>query len=198
MARRSDHTRTELKDLALKAGAELIENKGFSGFSARAVASKIGYTVGTLYHVFGSLEEFILHINGQTLDLFYQELSKAVESDKAQQIHALAKAHLDFCEINLNRWVALFEFHLPPEMEIPEWYMEKMSALFELVEQALLPYTNKNRRKAKRAAKILWASIHGLCMLAFSGKLDVVKAEPARVLAKDLVNNFLAGLKRGV
>ena len=42
MARRSEHSKEELKILAIDAAIELIEENGFSNFSARAVAAKIG------------------------------------------------------------------------------------------------------------------------------------------------------------
>ena len=195
MARRSDHTPQELKGLAIQAGIELIEKKGFSEFSARAVAAKIGYTVGTLYHLFGSLDQFILQINANTLDLWYQDLKRAAQHQRGHPIRSLAKAYIRFCKANTRRWSALYEHQLPAGVPIPEWYSPKMDRIFALVEQALIPYTNKDRRKAKRAAKILWAGIHGLCVLSISGKLDVVGAESAQVLAKELVDRFLVGLK---
>ncbi|HEV3447204.1 MAG TPA: helix-turn-helix domain-containing protein, partial [Gemmataceae bacterium] len=68
MARRSDHTREELKDLAIQAAIALIEADGIGQFSARQVAARIGYTVGTLYNVFGSYDELLLNVNARTVD----------------------------------------------------------------------------------------------------------------------------------
>ena len=67
MARRSDHTREELTELAIDAALALIEADGFAQFSARQVAAKIGYTVGTLYNVFGSYDSLLLHVQSQAL-----------------------------------------------------------------------------------------------------------------------------------
>jgi len=50
MGRRNDHTRKDIKEMAISASLELIEERGFSGLSTRKVASKIGYSVGTLYN----------------------------------------------------------------------------------------------------------------------------------------------------
>lgn len=41
---------------------------GLSGFSTRQIAKKIGYTLGTLYNIFESYDDIILHINAATLD----------------------------------------------------------------------------------------------------------------------------------
>jgi hypothetical protein len=44
MARRSDHSKDELKEMAITAGYNIIRSQSFSKFSARKVASEIGYT----------------------------------------------------------------------------------------------------------------------------------------------------------
>ncbi len=44
MVRRSDHTKDELKQMAINAGYNIIKSQGFNKFSARKVASEIGYT----------------------------------------------------------------------------------------------------------------------------------------------------------
>ncbi len=82
MARRADHTREELTELAITAGAELIRKNGFAAFSARKLATAIGYTVGTLYNVFGSYDEMILRINARTLDAWFENITTALAKRK--------------------------------------------------------------------------------------------------------------------
>lgn len=197
MARRSDHSKEQLMELAIQSGIELIEEQGFSHFSARAVANKMGYTVGTLYHVFGSLDEFVLHINAATLDMWYTSLERGLKRQKGDAIHYLAKAYLLFAHKNYQRWIALFEHHMAEGKEIPEWYIPKMARFFTLVENALLPYVGGDQTQAKRMGKVLWASIHGVCVLALSGKLEIVGAESAESLVVSLVDNTLKGLAHG-
>ncbi len=194
MARRSDHSKEELIELAIQAGIELIEEKGFSKFSARAVASKMGYTVGTLYHLFGTLDDFILHINARTLDKWYDILEKGLKKQKHDPIHYLAKAYMRFARDHYQRWTALFEHHIEEGKVVPDWYAPKLTRFFTLVENALLPYTNNDHAEARRMGKVLWASIHGICVLALSGKLEIVGAESAEILAASLVDNYLKGL----
>ena len=59
MARRSDHSREELREMALAATEEIIDQQGLAGLTARKVAAGIGYTVGTLYLVFRNLDDLI-------------------------------------------------------------------------------------------------------------------------------------------
>ena len=52
MGRRNEHSRDEIKEMAIEAGKKIIVEEGFSNLGARKIARAIGYTVGTLYNVF--------------------------------------------------------------------------------------------------------------------------------------------------
>lgn len=196
MARRSDHTREELIELAIVSGQKVIANEGFGGFSARKVAKEMGYTVGTLYNVFGGYDGIVLHINSATLDDLANYLSDHLEVTDlcADAIKNLAALYIRFAAENYNRWSALFEFNLPQHTPLPEWYSDKIKRLFSLVEAPLLPLLGGDKKEAERAAKILWASIHGICQLGLTSKLDTVGAESVEVLANTLVDTFIRGL----
>ena len=127
MARRSDHIREELKDMSIAAGQEIIANEGFSKFSARKVAKKIGYTVGTVYNIFGSHDELILNINAVTLDDMREFIAERLNSDLegSSQIKHLAGCYLEFAKTHHARWSALFERNLPVGTPLPDWYAKK-------------------------------------------------------------------------
>ena len=71
MGRRSDHTRSELKQLFVEEGRRQLGEVGLARFSARDVAKRVGYSIGTIYNVFGSYDGLILAINARTLDLWF-------------------------------------------------------------------------------------------------------------------------------
>jgi AcrR family transcriptional regulator len=196
MARRSDHTKDELKEMAVTAGYNLIKSQGFSKFSARKVAAEIGYTVGTIYNIFDSHDHLILHINARTLDGWYASLEETIAtSKKPPNIHNLAKFYIDYSAKHYNEWSALFEHTISTDIELPEWYIPKMRRFFDLVETIVMPHVKNNRRKARRSARVLWAGIHGICILSLSRKLDLVESESATILAKSFVDNYLRGLQ---
>ena len=58
MGRRSAHSRDEIRDMAISAASKIVEKQGFQSLTARKVASEIGYTVGTLYHVFRNFDDW--------------------------------------------------------------------------------------------------------------------------------------------
>ena len=80
MARRNDHSREELYQLALGAARDIAEAEGLRGLTARRIAAEIGYSVGTLYNVFVNLDDLIIHLNGSTLDQLYKALSQGSRS----------------------------------------------------------------------------------------------------------------------
>ncbi len=193
MARRWEHTPEELKNLAIQAGYDLIAERGFQAFSARAVATKMGYTVGTLYHVFGDLDNFILHINARTLDEWYDIEVKGMPKREEQHARYFAHSYYSYARDNYNRWLALFEHRMQDNKPIPKWYMPKMMRMFALIGDAVLPHVDNDAKKAERLAKLLWASVHGITTLSLSGKLDQVHAGTPEKMIDDLMSVALAG-----
>ncbi len=75
MARRSDHTREELKVLIIEESWNIIKKHGFEGLTARRIAKNTGYAPGTIYNLFSSMDDLYLELNAKTLDLLLAVLS---------------------------------------------------------------------------------------------------------------------------
>jgi len=198
MGRRSVHTAEELRELILSASTELIEHHGLAGLSAREIARRIDYSPGTLYNVFDNLDDLVLTIEGRLLDRLAQTLDEVAGSDldPRQRVRRLAAAYIKFTHENPKLWNLLFEHHLPAGHDVPPWYQEKLAGLMTKVEQALAPLMGGNDPAAlKRAARVLWAGVHGITSLSTTDKLSIVSTEAAAALADDLVANYLAGLE---
>ena len=91
MGRRSDHSRTELEELIVAAGHRLMAETGFAGFSAREVARRIGYSIGTIYNVFESLDHLLIAINGRTFELWTAYLAKRIAEGGEDRIDRWSK-----------------------------------------------------------------------------------------------------------
>ena len=83
MARRNQHSREELQDLAVAAVLEIAERDGVHAVSARSVARQIGYAPGMLYHLFENRDDLILHANARTLDTLAAAMEKAAAKKNA-------------------------------------------------------------------------------------------------------------------
>ena len=141
MARRSDHSREEIREMALDAAENIVVEQGFEGLSARKVAKAIGYTVGTLYLVFENIDDLILQINARTLDRLYADMAKtqAIASDGRERMLQLGQVYIRFADEDPHRWSMIFEHRLAEGRELPEWYREKIARMFAIVEEALMP-----------------------------------------------------------
>ena len=199
MGRRSVHTADELRELILNASTELIEHHGLAGLSAREIARRIDYSPGTLYNVFDNLDDLVLTIEGRLLDRLSQELSNVASqtSDPRERVLRLADTYIKFTHANPKLWNLLFEHHLPPGHDVPVWYQQKLEDLMSRVEDALAPLMGVSDPQAsKRAARVLWAGVHGITSLSTADKLSIVSTEAAGALVDDLVRTYLAGLDR--
>jgi AcrR family transcriptional regulator len=184
MARRSDHTAEELKTLAIDKAIEIIDTSGIAGLSARRVTAAMGYTVGTLYHAFGDLDTFLLHVNGRILDDWHDDLRTGMKRSRKDPLQFLVDSYLAYARQHRDRWVMLFsDGDGDTGRAMPPWYAEKVSRLFYLLESALRPHLAAGDDPAE-TAKLLWASIHGICVLSLTGKLDVAGVnKPEKLIA---------------
>ena len=201
MARRSDHSREELKELILEKSWKIIEKQGFDGLTARQIAKDIGYAPGTIYNLFNSMDDLYLRLNAQTLDLLYDTLNSAACNQKnknpVNNMKCMAHMYMSFARKYRSHWLMLFHHRLPEGRKDIDWYQEKIDQLFDPLERHLESYfTAKQTKKKKIAARVLWASVHGLCFLQETGKIGIVdKSNTAEKMSDYLIDNFVKGMK---
>ena len=167
--------------------------------SAREVARRIGYSAGTIYNVFDNLDDLILTIEGRMLDALDEKLDALpATGNPRENVLQLAQAYLAFTHDNPKLWNLLFEHHLPPGTDVPPAYRAKLEGLLARIEKAMTPlFADTAESERKRAARVLWAGVHGITSLSTADKLSNVSTESAWPLIKDMVETYLNGLKAG-
>jgi AcrR family transcriptional regulator len=197
MGRRSIHTPEELRELIIQAATEIVAQHGLEGLSAREIAKRIGYSPGTLYNVFENLDDLLLTIEARLLDRLAERLAKTDSSGTPQQrLRRLAGAYFAFTQERPKLWNLLIEHRIPAGREVPGWYQAKLESLLAPLEEAIAPLIEERDTGAqKRAARTLWASLHGMTSLSTANKLSPVTAHAGRLLVDDLVATYLAGLE---
>ena len=197
MARRNDHTKEEIREMVISPGLNLIKNSGFSSFSKRQIAKEIGYSAGTLYNVFESYDDIVLHINAVTLDDMRKFIEEGLDPKlkNAKVIKQLARLYIDFAHKNRNSWSALFEYNITSELDLPEWYNQRIEKLFSIVESILSKFISK-KSEALKYSKVIWASIHGIYALSITKKLNVADTASVEILTDSLIENYLRGLEK--
>lgn len=198
MARRSDHSRDELEKLALGAARKIVESEGAQTLTARRLAGDIGYTPGTLYHLFGSMDGVIYRINAQTLGEIKEAITPAPKRKPAQDIledvQKMAAAYIYFANAHRELWLLLFNTQSAEQP--PAWYVEKIEESFTPLEEVMKPLYNKES-ELKLAARALWSAIHGICYLEITQKGPMRKSrQNATEMANYLIASFLKAQDR--
>ena len=192
MARRSEHTQEQIREMVLNAAENIVIEEGFHALTVRKIAMDIGYTVGSIYMVFANMDDLIMHIKARTLDELAQQLWQAKADSVEQHIQALADAYLAFAHQHFNRWRMIFDAQ--QDAPIPEWYQQKIREVFLIVEVVFRQlHPDQSEEQARLAATALWSGVHGVCVLSLNGSLGRVGTENAQVTVNMLVKSFIQG-----
>ncbi len=197
MGRRPKHSKAEFQRIALAAAQDIIAEHGLHNLNVRAVASRMGVSVGTIYNIFTGIEELVALVNGETLDALHAALSGVPLTGRPEaDLHAVLDRYLAFVTERERSWNLLFEERLPGAKEPPAWYFDKIARLFALLERVLGPLFGSGREAdLTRAVRLLWISMHGVWSLNATGQLSIVTDEPLDSVARDMVDIYLAGLR---
>ncbi len=189
MARRKDHTRKELTELAIEAGRTLVREKGTDALTARNVAKAIGYTPGTLYNVFENIDALAAAINIKSMQAFAEKLRHTLAQSETTEdcVRQIAQAYLHFHKEEPQLWSLLFAV---PVAHHSDAYHQAIHAIFDQVTEAMAPLS-QSPTQARRKAKILWSTLHGICLLQQSAKLDVSEPDQPAELVAEFLDQFI-------
>ena len=181
MGRRADHTRAELQALFVTEGRRQLAEVGLAHFSAREVAKRVGYSIGTLYNVFASYDGLMLAINARTLSLWAEHLRDRLAKAGGDRIEALVRGYFEFASDNPRTWIAIYEHHMADGGPAPDAYQALAADLIGIVAgeiarelaceepAAILPLTRS-----------LVATVHGHCAFALYRTFSMLgEAAPA-------------------
>lgn len=189
MARRSDHSPEELKGMILAEGHRHLSEVGYSRFSAREVARRVGYTVGTLYHVFGTLDRLMFEINTITFRLWADLLETRLAESEGRRLDALVEGYFDFAVANRHLWGALWAHNMPEDEPLPLEAARDRARLTGLVVDEVASALPEDRRAgADRLARSLIATVHGHCEYSLSGAFALMGVTDPVQLAKERVH----------
>jgi len=155
-----------------------MAEQGYARFSAREVAKRNGYSIGTIYNVFGSLDALLLAINSRTFTLWAAWLRDKLAAAGEDRIAALVAGYFDFAARNPHLWMAIYDHRLPAGVEMPDDYRRKRAGLTGIVEEEIarvLPPEARDRAPA--LARSLVAVVHGHCEFALNGTFALLGEE---------------------
>jgi AcrR family transcriptional regulator len=171
MGRRSDHSRAELEELILSTGVALVAEAGLAGFSAREVARRIGYSIGTIHNVFGSADRLIAAINTRSFAAWAQYLGERLaQAGDGDRIAGLVEGYFGFARDHTHLWTAIYDHRLPPDMDLSEADEAGRGLLTRIVVEEIAVALRRPADDAVVAlSRSLIATVHGHCAFAISG-----------------------------
>ena len=172
MGRRSDHSRAELEELILSTGSALIAESGLANFSAREVARRIGYSIGTIHNVFGTADRLIAAINTRSFASWAASLGERLNAVGADgdRIAALVDGYFGFAREHPHLWTAIFDHRLPPDGGLTEADETGRALLTRIVVDEIARAVGREVDDDMTAlSRSLIATVHGHCAFAVSG-----------------------------
>lgn len=180
-------------------GVRQMARGGFEGFSARAVASAVGYSVGTISNMFGNVDGLVKAINTRTFALWTAYLVQALADCPAggDRIAVLVRAYFGFAAENTNLWMAIYD-HRRPEVSVLDADARQARAkLLELIETEIAHFLDcPPDEHIRRLTRSLVATVHGHCALALSHSLALMGENDPSGLAVERVYDILNVRKR--
>ena len=175
----------------LETGRNLAVEKGAEYLTARKLSEAAGCSVGAIYNMFASMDDFVAEENEQTLSELYEDLCSAAGGDKDKgyrNICAYAACFNRFVADRRALWTLFYNFHLNlRDYQLSVGYRRWLVRLEKLLAPdfaAMFPTMEK--RRLRLAQKVLAESLMALSTLPES------KNSAARSAV--LLNTYLAGL----
>ncbi len=195
MARRNDHSREELFELVIDGARHLVDTMGPGGVTARRIADHIGYTPGTLYQYFGSLNEIFLHVNAVNLSRLETQLQAAAQSAESprQALLEMGYTYLNYAATHPHRFALMFTSLVPHGEDAPPHLQVRVDALFALVTgQMQQIWPESDHATLELRARALWGGVHGVVSLSMRDQLFTRSWQADRRMLRELMERFLA------
>lgn len=168
---------------------------GYARFSAREVAKRIGYSVGTVMHVFGNVDRLVMEINARTFRLWSEWLEERLNgAEGRERILVLVHGYFDFAQSHRNLWSAIYEHRLPEGMEMPDALAaERMRLTGVIAREVAKVLPAAETGKAAELASSLIATVHGHCAFMLGGTFALLGVErPADLAAARVMETLYA------
>ena len=156
--------------MIVREGHRQMSEVGFAHFSAREVAKRIGYSIGTLYNVFESHDLLVLAINARTLALWQAHVEARLAAVEEGRLRTLVEAYFEFAILHRHAWTALYDHRLPDDVQAPEYYREQIRSLTGIVRDEIAAVLSPEQAdQADSLTRSLLATVHGHCFFTLKG-----------------------------
>lgn len=191
--------RERLRQKALEIAIRIAAGEGLVALQARRIATEADCSVGSLYNVFGDMDGLVIAVNRDTVLLLGDALMASFAATEGRPVEHrltdLALTYMRFALDHQNRWRAVFEHRQTEGRDVPDDYRADQARLLGLIE-AVIAGDVTDAALRRRAARALFAAIHGIIMLALDEKLAHFDREAMESEIRFIVSAAARGLIR--
>jgi AcrR family transcriptional regulator len=199
MSKLREAKREDLRARLIAATRARMEKSGLNGLRARDITTDAGCALGALYTVFTDLDALVLEINSQTLrdlDAIMTERVAGV-SDSGQAMQVLASTYLAFARARPLLWRALFQFHYPPDKQLPGWYADDQARLLTQIIKPLAKLQPEFDEAALIVrARTLFAAVHGIISISLEERFVGVPIGTLEAEVEQFIDQLILGLEK--
>lgn len=198
--------RDETAERVMEIAETLIAEGGSVNLKARTIAEQAGIAVGSIYNLFGDLDQLHGKVNMRLLDQLGDagmravvQMQKENVTDTRLRLLELSRTYLEFVQANPVGWASLLAFN-PRRIakDAQEAYEARLDTLLEIIGSVLaldetLALTSSQRRLS---ARVLWSSVHGIVINGSRRRQQIRDTEDVWLQIDCLVTTFLKGIDR--
>jgi AcrR family transcriptional regulator len=196
MGRRSDHNRHELETLILDTAGEVMAQGGLQRFSAREVAKRIGYTIGTIHNVCGNYDRLVSAVNTRTFVDWTAYLRERLDAAGVDRIAALVEGYFAFARAHPHRWAAIYAHRLAEDATLSAGDLATRAVLTDIVVGEVACALDAEPAAVTPLARSLIAVVHGHCSFALTGAWALADGPSPEQAALARVREALAAWPR--
>jgi AcrR family transcriptional regulator len=192
--------RAALRETLLRLAADRIAAEGLAALKARALAAEAGCSVGTLYNVFGDLDDLVLAVNGETFRALGAHVGAAIAradaADPTERLIVMSEAYLDFASRNPLLWRALFDVEMRSDGPVPDWYRAALDRLLAIIDAPLAEvFPDLSPSEIRVRTRALFSSVHGITLLGLERRISGVERDRLSEMIRFVLTS---ATKRGV
>jgi len=187
----------EMRKTLLSVGRKLVANGGVEALSARRLAVKANSSVGMIYNLFGTMDNYISEQNVLTLSELYEQMRKVSMGKNAfNNLNRYADVLAAYIIANPNLWALLYNRHLSAGAVKSSMAEARIIKKIDLLIcwQAVGLIGDISAKEKRVMIKVLEMSLFALSGYLLGNKLNENSGINRRNLCKLLMNTYVAGL----
>ena len=187
----------KIKRALLVCGRKMVAEQGIEALSARKLALKSGSSVGMIYNIFGTMDNYIAEQNIITLKDLYETMSGVILSKNPfNNLSRYADVLTSFILANQHLWHLLYNRHLSADASKSTIAEARFIKQIDILigTQAAQLIKGIGVREKRLSIKVLEMSLFAVSGYLLGHKLNPRSGVNSNSLCKLLVYTYMAGL----